>query len=312
MKVAILFDEIKPEDVLEDRDVLQQVKIVVESLKRLRHDYLLVPCTLNLGDTKDALEEYQPNVVFNALDTLDCQDCLSYLPVALVESMHIPHTGPRALDLALTTRKIAVKNKLEENKLPAPSSGLYIPHNEDYKFIIKGAEEDGSFGMSDSCVVTFANLTVAIKEWKTKYNRMPLVEQYINGREFTVPFLCGQIMPVVEIVYRDYPEGKPKILGQEAKWKPESFEYKHTDMRFPLESETCLYTIQQLTLQCIKLFSLNGWGRIDFRTDEFDVPYIIDINSGSSLAPEAWFAGSLEKFGMTMDQAIQQILEDVT
>jgi D-alanine-D-alanine ligase len=70
------------------------------------------------------------------------------------------------------------------------------------------------------------------------YRKQPLlIEQYIDGREFNISLLetvSGNIkvLPVAEMLFHDWPEGKPKIVGYQAKWNRESFEYKNTLRQF--------------------------------------------------------------------------------
>jgi D-alanine-D-alanine ligase len=139
-------------------------------------------------------------------------------------------------------------------------------------------------------------------------------EQYIEGREFTVPFLGTGLLPIAEVTYQGYPDGKPKILAQSAKWSPDSFEYKHTGSRFEFteSDERLLTSLRYNSKQCIKLFHLCGWGRIDYRVDKDNNSYIIDINVGSFLAPDAWWAESVKFAGVEFDAAIQVIIEDST
>ena len=314
MKVAILFDEIKPQDVLDDKDVLQQVDMVVKSLKRLKHDYVLVPCTLDLQTVKDTIFAEKPNVVFNLLDTLDSRDGLAYLPVALLDAYQIPHTGPDAISLSLTTRKLLVKEKLQAAGIPTPGEiNLETTANLTGKWLIKGASEDGSFGMSDASVITGNTKEVQekLQSWNKVTGHISFAEQYIDGREFTVPFLCGRTLPVAEITYVDYPADKPRILAQAAKWQPLSFEAQHTGScyDFGYNDSHLIEKMETIARQCLRLFKLTGWGRVDFRCAE-GIPYVIDINSGSCLAEDAWFYGSLIKTGVTFDAAMQKVMEE--
>ena len=317
MKVAILFDQITAEDVIADRDVMQQAACVIPALKALGHEYYLLPCGLNLQAVRDSLLIYKPGVVFNLLDTLDSKDCLSHLPVALVESMGIPHTGASANSIAITTRKLLAKKIMLNAGLPTPEyadrhfSYLHPHGNRKIDWILKGANEDGSFGMTDSSVIRdtqFRDIPILLLERRRETGREFFAEQYIEGREFTVPFLCGKTLPVVEILYNDYPEGKPKILAQAAKWQPQSFEAKNTREEF----SDCLSAFQcsQYAHDCMKLFDLRGWGRIDFRVDANNKPYIIDVNANSCLTPDAWWYGSLKHAGIEFNDAIQQILDE--
>jgi hypothetical protein len=154
MKIAVLFDEISPEDVLADKDVLQQVKIITETLTRLQHDYVLVPCTLDLLAFKDRITQEKPRLCFNLLDTLDSKDCLSHLPIAVLDACGIRHTGPDAIVLSNVTRKLVAKERLREHDLPTPNEiTVDTDKQKGGKWIIKGSAADGSFAMSDNSVV---------------------------------------------------------------------------------------------------------------------------------------------------------------
>jgi D-alanine-D-alanine ligase len=120
------------------------------------------------------------------------------------------------------------------------------------------------------------------------------------------------MLPVAEITYVDYPDGKPKILAQAAKWDVKSFESLHTGSRydFPTTDWSLIDELREKAAQCVKLFKLTGWGRVDFRCAANGAPFIIDINSGSCLAEDAWFAGSLKKIGVDFDVAMEQVMNE--
>jgi D-alanine-D-alanine ligase len=312
MKVAILFDEIKPADVIEDRDVLQQVKCVADALKDLGHKYELIPCSLNLQKFRDEIAKSGCNIAFNVIGTLDSKDCLSFLPIAVLDAYSFPHTGPSADTLSVITRKQFMKGPLEQLGIPTPKVlGLYETRNQEgRKWIIKGAEEDGSFGMDDSCVVDDSGVLDKLEQWQKTTGRIPLAEEYIEGREFTVPYLCGAVLSPSEIVYRDYPDGKPKILAHNAKWEEDSFEHKHTDnvWEFSASDKPLIDLMKNYTARCINAFGLRGWGRIDYRVSEAGIPHCIDINANSFLAPDAWFAEAVQREGIQFNDVISRIL----
>ena len=325
MRVAILFDSITPEDVIADKDVLQQVGIVIESLTRLGHTYYLHSCTLDLCELKAFIQTTKPDVCFNLLDTLDSQDCLAHLPIMLLDAMRVRHTGPTGNSIALATNKMLAKDRMSRAGIVTPrwiseDNDVALNSHEIGRYIIKGASEDGSFAMSDASVVggTVSEIKAMLRLKLESTGRHHFAEEYIDGREFTVPFLCGETLPVVEITYKNYPDGKPKILAQSAKWKPDSFEYKNNGVRYDITDSMLVGLLESITERCMSLFDLYGWGRIDFRvagTGRLDardasVAYVIDVNANSCLAPDAWFAGSLKHSKIPFDSAIQKILED--
>ena len=249
---------------------------------------------------------------FNLLDTLDSKDCLAHLPICVLDANRIKHTGPCGDTLGVITRKLLVKDQLIAARIPTPCAITKMSTKQHRgKWIIKSSDADGSDGMSDHCVVDGDTESIqCILNDYTCHN--VFAEEYIEGREFTVPFLCEKTLPIVEVLYQDYPEGKPKILTQNAKWRPDSFEYQHTSHKYVEQSDHCdIYEKMRLhAYKCIRMFGLNGWGRIDFRVDNTGTTYIIDINANCFLAPDAWWAGSLTHAGIPFDQAIQQIMDE--
>ena len=61
-------------------------------------------------------------------------------------------------------------------------------------------------------------------------------ERYIDGREFNISMLAGpsgpEMLPPAEIRFESFNERKRKIVGYEAKWDPDSFDYNNTVRSF--------------------------------------------------------------------------------
>jgi D-alanine-D-alanine ligase len=305
MKVAIFFDEVKPQDILDDRDVMQQVAIVVNSLKALGHQYVLIPCTLNLQAAIDALMQSESDIVFNLLDTLDSKDCLAHLPIEVLDGMLYPHTGPTGQEIAYTTNKFYVRNTLTANGIKVPGSPYGSGMKDDELVIIKAIQADGSYGMHDTSVMTFKQFREDVMLTMDGF----FAERYISGREITVPFLNDSVYTPVEIIYVNYPPGKPKILGQEAKWKVGSFEHSHTTSEVMNVLDPAAIEVSEIARQCLEICNLPGWGRIDFRLTENNTPNVIDVNCNCCLAKDAWFMQSMAFEGMNIDNVIKAILE---
>src|SRR3972149_687724 len=130
MRVAILHNYVSPQDTIEDLDVLLQVDMVSQSLKRLGHDQCTLTCTLDLGMMKEKLGQFQPDVVFNLVETLSGSDSLIYLPPAILDTMGMPYTGSHTESLFLTTNKLLAKQRLSQAGLPTP---VWIPQDTVYR-----------------------------------------------------------------------------------------------------------------------------------------------------------------------------------
>ena len=69
-----------------------------------------------------------------------------------------------------------------------------------YPLIIKPSNEGSSIGIIKA--YNLIDLEKAINELFKSYKKL-VIEEYISGRELTVPFLHGEILPSIEIITRD-------------------------------------------------------------------------------------------------------------
>ncbi len=115
----------------------------------------------------------------------------------------------------------------------------------DTRYLLKPVSEDGSVGLDEDSVFTREQ-----KKMVEKIKHLPsshyFIEEFIEGREFNLSILGGKgkvdVLPPAEMVFHNYPEGKPRILGYKAKWDESSMEYKNTTRSFDgLSPESHLY-----------------------------------------------------------------------
>ena len=111
------------------------------------------------------------------------------------------------------------------------------------------------------------------RNWPARLGQPCFAEQFIEGREFNLSLLGDasgpQVLPPAEIDFSAFPPGKPRVVGQRAKWHESSFEFSHTPPRFdfPPTDEPLLDHLRNLAGQCWELFGLRGYVRVDFRVD---------------------------------------------
>jgi D-alanine-D-alanine ligase len=101
-------------------------------------------------------------------------------------------------------------------------------------------------------------------------------------------------------------------VGYAAKWDEAAAEYRQTPrtFRFPSSDRPLLDELQALARRCWSVFDLRGYARVDFRVDEDGQPWILEINVNPCLSPDAGFAAALAEQGLTIDDAVQRIIED--
>jgi len=187
--------------------------------------------------------------------------------------------------------------------------------NDDNRWILKPVLEHASFGMDDEAVVNAddtATLAAKLSDREQQIGRPLFAEQFIEGREFNLSLLGGQVLPPAEIDFSSFPPDKPRIVNHQAKWDQDSFEYQQTPRSFDFTATDgqLLGQVSDLALKCWALFDLSGYARVDFRVDSSGQPWILEINANPCLSPDAGFAAAVAQAGFSYDDAIQRIIDD--
>jgi D-alanine-D-alanine ligase len=319
MSVATILHQKLPEGAAPDElDVLDQVKAVKKSLKTLGYELYTEPVSLHLEQLIEKIEAQKPAVVVNLVETLGGRGRLIHFIPGLLDAYSVPYTGSGQQALYMTTGKILAKKEMLRAGVPTP--GFFDQSDiqklrPGKKYILKPTWEDASVGITDKSVVTAHTceiqlnkmLQTGIKEW--------LFEEYIDGREFNVTMLqtsAGwKVFQPAEIVFKDYPEGKPKILGYESKWDETSFEYSNTLRTFETnpKDNNLLSVLSDISLRCADIFNLSGYARVDFRVDENNDPWVLEVNANPCLTEDAGFYAACRNAGMTYTEMVSAIVE---
>jgi D-alanine-D-alanine ligase len=141
-------------------------------------------------------------------------------------------------------------------------------------------------------------------------------EQFIDGREFNLSLLASQegpeVLPPAEMRFIDYPPEKWKVVGYKAKWDDGSFESLHTQrsFEFPKSERPLLQNLMDMARRCWHLFGLRGYARVDFRVDERNQPWVLEINANPCLSPDAGFVAAASQAGLSYRQVVERIVQD--
>lgn len=318
-KVVLLVNALSANPDMDELDVLDQACVVEEALEQLGYQSKRLFMGLNLEETADRLREIKPSFVFNLVESLDKNGKLIHLAPALLEHLQIPFTGCRSESMFITSNKILTKKMLSAAGLPTPAL------IDDFKsekidstlqYIAKPVWEDASVGISDENILP--GDPEKIRAFLDNHTKIPyFFEEYIGGREYNISVLGGEsgpeVLPIPEIVFDNFPAGKPKIIGYRAKWDEASFEYHNTNRIFGLENTEPLLAenLKQICLDCWNLFGLKGYARVDFRVDEQGKPWILEINANPCLSEDAGFYAAAQEAGYEFPIVIKRLIEDV-
>lgn len=320
MNIVLLHDQLSSESAADEKDVIVQMDAVGAALAELGHESTRMTCTLDLGTAAQRLKAAKPGLVFNLVESLGGDGRLIHLAPALLESARIPFTGCPSEAVFSTSNKLIAKRLLSGAYLTTPTwySAPDLARGEPFepgRYILKSVWEHASRGLDEDSIVEANDSRSLLKVLKEREPRLAgegFAELYVDGREFNLSMLAGQVLPAAEIVFEGYAANKPKVVGYKAKWDETSYEYSHTPRRFdfPDSDLPLLRQLSSMAHECWRIFGLRGYARVDFRVDEAGTPWILEVNSNPCLSPDAGFAAAIARSGMTYSHAIRRILDD--
>jgi D-alanine-D-alanine ligase len=311
-KVALVYTAVPESAPLDEQDTLIQANFIRPAISKLGFEVIDIPVA-NLKDVEKQFREVvKPDLVFNLAESINGSGKLIHLVPNMLDTLGIPYTGSSAKAIFLTSNKILAKKILIANNIPTPP---FLNGSFDPPYIVKSTWEHASIGMTDSSVVyTEEALNTELQKRK---NEELFVEKFIDGREMSTTMLSQNkdilFLPPREVVFKEFPDGKPHIVGYDAKWLTESFEYVNTSLKFRFRNaETELIeNLIDISKKCWDIFGLSGYVRIDFRIDKDNRPYVLELNANPCLAPDAGYMIAAKRIGLTIKDVVRSIIEAV-
>ncbi len=221
----------------------------------------------------------------------------------LCEAMNIPYTGSDVLGSALSMDKIRTKQVWLSLGLPTPryvrlsvgddvhaaATSLGLP------VIIKPSCEGSSVGVSR--VFNDADLDAAV-ELAARYPGEMLMEQLIEGGEYTIGVLEGKALASIHIVpageYYDY---HSKYISDE------------TQYICPGLPEAEEKVVQQLAEKAFAGVGCRGWARIDFMRDRNGGIFLLEANTAPGMTSHSLMPKSAKAFDIDFESLCWRILE---
>ena len=322
MKIIILYDQAPPEAGPDLADNTTQASEVAAALKSLGHETTAAAMTDPAGAAEE-LKRLRPDLVFNLVEAPGGQGRLIGSAPALLDKLGLRYTGARTEAMVATSDKPEAKRRLRRAGLPTPNwidpAASAADPADAGRYIIKSSWEHGSVGLEQGSVVTGGDLERLLAEMELRRPSLGgecFAEEYIEGREFNISLLAGpygpEVLPPAEIVFEDFGSDRLKIVGYQAKWSPEAFEYNHTprSFKFGPADRGLIETLGDLSLACWRLFDLRGWARVDFRVDRSGRPLILEVNANPCLASDAGFMASAARRGLNQADVVDRIVFD--
>lgn len=300
--------------------MIEQVNLVTVALQNLGYDIACLQIDLNLKAAISSIQRARPDIIFNLAETIGNKGEFTFLANSVLNFVRIPYTGSPLIPMFQCSNKYLAKKELNAIGVKTPR-GFTLDEchklRPDKKYIIKPIWEEGSLELDEDCVFTGSD-TGFISRIMNKSRQHYFIEEFIEGREFNISILYGadgpEVLPLAEMTFHDYPEGKPRMMGYKSKWDDKSFEYSHTRRTFRLGKEDAQLKDQLVAIckKCWIELGLKGYVRIDFRVTNKSVPLVIDINLNPCLSESGGFMAASKKKGLTFEEVVARVLEDAT
>ncbi len=221
-----------------------------------------------------------------------------------LQQLGLPYTGSGVLGSALAMDKIRCKWLFQAQQLPTAPFAVVHSNDTDFtgllaglggKVMVKPANEGSSIGMSAASTVAGLEQAIAAA---LQYDSEILVERWINGREFTIAMLNGQVLPVVEMrtprAFYDY----------EAKYQANSTEYL---CPAPLSAGQTA-AMQDTALKAFNAVGASGWGRVDMMLDSSGQHYLLEVNTVPGMTEKSLVPMAAKAAGLSFQQLVLAIL----
>ena len=314
MKIAFTHNlQLHPTEEEAEFDTPKTIESIRCALSKLGHDVELVEVSGPASRTVARLEALNPDLVFNTAEGREGRFREAFYP-GLFDQLGIPFTGSDAYTCAITLDKQLTKSIVAQHGVPVPR-GYFVSSLDDLKAIetvnplfVKPNFEGSSKGITMESVVRSADeLHPKVESLLKKYPSGIVVEEYIPGRDVTVPFLqkaspasAGVLCPA-EYVFSRSSKAEFEIYDFDLK----QLHSDSVDVKVPadVDSETAkrLITLSQSVFRSLNVVDL---GRIDYRITPDGRVYFLEVNALPSLEPSAGIYLAAAQAGLKTTESV--------
>ena len=295
------------------------IELIKYGIEATGHEYVFVEADENYAEN---IKKTKPDIVFNRAEGLLGDSRESHVP-AILEMLNIPYVGSNVLTTAIGLNKAWTKKVLVYHNVSTPN--FFVCQdlqeaekiNKGFPYILKPNEEGSSIGITEENLVhNKTQLYNKLKQMIEEYQQPILVEQFIEGREFSTGLLGrpGQdpeVLSILEIDFSKFPE-VGGVYGQRAKTVLDSLDHYICPAQIPQEMKK---TLEEASLNIWYALEVKDFARIDFRMNNEGKLFFLEINPlpGMDFDTEendlSFYPYLAMKSGYSYDELIRRLLE---
>jgi D-alanine-D-alanine ligase len=300
-------------------DSRETVDALASGIERLGHRVERIEVSGPASRTVARLEAFGPDLIFNTAEGRRGRFREAFFP-ALFDELGMPYTGSDAYALAVTLDKQLTKLVLAQHGVSTPrwqyieSADRLQVNALRYPVIVKPNFEGSSKGITqDSVVDDPLRLHDAVAAALARYPAGLLVEEFIAGRDVTVPFLekaapeRGGVLQPVEYVIDAALAGERRhaIYDYDLKTKLD----KAVSVRAPAKlARAQKERLHEQAATVFRALGIRDLGRIDFRVSDDGQVHFLEINALPSLEPGAGIYVSAALEGLHADAVLGAVI----
>lgn len=316
-RVAILYSDAQrqyfasQQHYLSEAEVEERAHYIQKRLEKMGVTVALCPGNDQLSAF---LKDFQPDLVFNLVDSVYGQEYLNASVPGLLELAQLNYIGTGMLGRAINSNKFLTKNLLTQYGITTPKYQLMSTISEpidpvlDFPLIVKLNEVHGSVEIDDaSLCFDEKQLRARVRYLISTYRQPVLVEEFIVGREITVIVLEGLNTKV-------YCAEKVFVKPGEQKYSIVTFADNLNE-----ETETIRYSkyviperVKLAAKRAFEILKMEDFAKFDIRLDESGRHYFIDCNCDPALGPKGMTAiGSiLDMYDISFDELLLRLFRN--
>jgi len=293
---------------------------IITSLREMQHEVLPLGLRSDLRVIREAIEKWEPHIIFNMLEEFDGEVVFDQHVVGYLELLRMPYTGCNPRGLMLARDKALSKKVLAYHRVPVPDFAVFPlgrkvkkPKKLTYPLIVKSLIEEASLGISQASIVhDDRGLEDRVRFIHNRIKTDAIAEEFIEGRELYVSIVGNSrltVFPVWELHFKKMPETSARIATEKVKWDhayQEKMGIDSGEAKGLSAEETT--KIHQMCKRVFRILGLNGYARVDLRMNSKGQIFVLEANPNPQIAYGEDFAESAERGGVLYKDLLQRIL----